>query len=154
MGTRRSNESGKFYQKQITHLRELFVKLVSQPASITKDTYITLCEQVGVEPDPNRMPLDYSDFSVEVQVAFFMFNLLEDSYAGLDGTWVGKNWGNIEFYLNTYGVEDKSTTVIIMKLYEEVLLEVLSEKRKAEAAKAERAASQAGGKNYTHKVQG
>ena len=38
-----------------------------------------LCEQLGQEPDPDKMPLELSDFPGEVQVAFFMFSLLPES---------------------------------------------------------------------------
>ena len=44
-----------------------------------------LCEQLGQEPDPEKMPLETSVFPHEVQVAFFIFELLPDKWDGMSG---------------------------------------------------------------------
>ena len=40
------------------------------------EKYLRICEQLGQEPDPTKMPLDSSGFQEENQVAFFMFSLM------------------------------------------------------------------------------
>ena len=38
------------------------------------------------------MPLEASAFPYEVQVAFFMFDLLSDRWDGMSGMYLGKDW--------------------------------------------------------------
>lgn len=100
------------------------------------------------------MPLTYSDFPEEVQVAFFMFSLLPDYWEGMSGTYMGKHWNGIEYFLNLYEVESPKTVIYFMKVYEQILVEhrakEADKKRKAE----ERKAKTGGGKQYTHNVKG
>ena len=99
------------------------------------------------------MPLETSAFPAEVQVAFFIFDLMTDNWEGNTGSYMGKNWSNIECLFDTYAVEDSPVVVYFLKSYEILLVNQKAEeserKRKAEERKAQR-----GGKNYTHNVQG
>ena len=112
-----------------------------------------MCEQMGEEPDPNRMPLDSSAFPEEVQVAFFMFNLLSDNWDGMSGYYMGKDWSSCQLIFNIHEIEDTKTVLYFMKLYEGMLIrhrmEEAEKKRKQEERK-----SQQGGKTYTHNVRG
>ena len=99
------------------------------------------------------MPLDSSDFPVEVQVAFFIFGFLEDSWDGMSGTYLGKKWANIEYLFNLYAIEEPKVILEMMKLYESVIVE----QRASEAErkrKAEERRSSSGGGSFTHKVKG
>ena len=99
------------------------------------------------------MPLETSAFPAEVQVAFFIFDLMTDNWEGNTGSYLGKNWSNIEFLFDTYEVEDRLTVVYFLKSYEILIVnhkaEEAERKRKAEERKAQR-----GGKNYTYNVKG
>lgn len=97
------------------------------------------------------MPLDPSDLPDEVQVAFFIFDFLEDNWEGMSGTYLGKHWGNIEYLFNLFKVEDEATVLKLMKRWEAVLISYRSEKQKEREA-AEKRKSAGGGKNYTHNV--
>jgi hypothetical protein len=114
-----------------------------------------MCEQLGQEPDPAKMPLDSSDFPEEVQVAFFIFSLLSDNWDGMSGTYLGKDWTQCTQLFELYEVENKKETLFFMKLYENIIVSYKSEeaekKRKAEERKAK---SAGGGKQYTHNVRG
>ena len=114
-----------------------------------------MCEQLGQEPDPTKMPLSSSDFPEEVQVAFFIFSFLSDSWEGMSGSYLGKDWTQCNQLFELYEVENKKETLFFMKLYENVLVshkaEEAEKKRKAEERKAQ---SAGGGKNYTHNVRG
>ena len=111
------------------------------------DKYLLICEQLGQEPDPTKMPLELSDFPEEVQVAFFMFSLLPDH--------MGKYWDGIEYYFKLYEVDEPRTIMYIMKMYEGIIVEHKAEKaeerRKAEERKTK---SAGGGKSYAHNVKG
>ena len=112
-----------------------------------------LCEQLGEEPDPTKMPLEPSDFPEEVQVAFFMFSLLPDHWEGMSGTYMGKYWDGLDYFFKVYEVENPRTILYFMKLYEVEIVAYKAnqadKKRKAEERKAK-----SGGKNYTHNVKG
>ena len=112
-----------------------------------------MCEQLGEEPDPQKMPLTESDFPGEVQVAFFMFNLLSDVWEGMSGSYMGKDWSGCDLLFSTYAVEDRKQVLYFMKAYERILMnhrfEEAERKRKADERR-----SKSGGKNFTHNVKG
>ena len=111
-----------------------------------------LCEQLGEEPDPAKMPLELSDFPEEVQVAYFMFSLLPDHWEGMSGTYMGKYWDGIEYYFKVYSVDQPKVTLYIMKMYEGELVSYKAEKAE-QKRKAEERKNKAGGKNYAHNIQ-
>ena len=121
--------------------------------SIDLDKYLLLCEQLGEEPDPAKMPLELSEFPEEVQVAFFMFSLLPDHYEGMSGTYMGKYWDGIDYFFKLYNVEDPQTTLYIMKMYEGIIIEHKAEKAEQQR-KAEERKAKSGGKNFAHNVRG
>lgn len=100
------------------------------------------------------MPLETSDFPYEVQVAFFIFSLLEDRWDGMSGSYMGKNWSNIEYFLDLYDIEEKRTTIYILKMYEAIIVEYRVNKAEKKRKADERRASASGGKNFTHNVKG
>ena len=114
-----------------------------------------MCEQLGQVPDPAKMPLEPSAFPEEVQVAFFMFSCLSDNWDGMSGSYLGKNWDNLEYIFELHDVENPQPVFVFMKMLESHLvkyrLEEAEKKRKAEERKAK---SAGGGKSYTHNVRG
>ena len=108
---------------------------------------------MGQEPDPAKMPLDFSEFPEEVQVAFFMFSLLSENWDGASGTYLGKDWAQCTQLFEVYEVEDPKTVLFFMKLYEYVLVKYRMDKAE-EKRKQEERKSQQGGKTYTHNVRG
>jgi len=124
-----------------------------QNSNFNIDKYLSICEQLGEEPDPQKMPLTESAFPDEVQVAFFMFNLLSDVWEGMSGSYMGKDWSGCDLLFSIYAVEDKKQVLYFMKAYERILMnyrfEEAERKRKADERK-----SKSGGKNYTHNVKG
>ena len=95
-----------------------------------------MCEQLGQEPDPSKMPLEASSFPQEVQVAFFMFDLLSDRWDGMSGMYLGKDHSNIDFLLNLYEIDDKKDVIYFLKAYENLVIN----KRAEEAEKRRKAA--------------
>jgi hypothetical protein len=114
-----------------------------------------MCEQLGQEPDPSKMPLDLDDFPPEVQVAFFVFSFMSDNWEGMSGTYLGKNWDEFPNIISTFELEHPKIIFFFTKMYERILIQYRYEeaerKRKAEDRKAK---SAGGGKNYTHNVRG
>ena len=99
------------------------------------------------------MPLEPSEFPEEVQVAFFVFDLLPDRWDGMSGMYMGKDWSSMEFLLNLYQIDERRDTVLFAKMYETILVnaraEELQKQRKEEERKAK---AQAGSK--TRKING
>ena len=112
-----------------------------------------MCEQFNIEPDPAKMPLEASVFPSEVQVAFFVFDLLPDRWDGMSGMYMGKDWSSMEFLLNLYQIDERRDTVLFAKMYETILVNAraaeLQKQRKEEERKAK---AQAGSK--TRKING
>lgn len=113
-----------------------------------------ICEQLGQEPDPTKMPLELSEFPEEVQVAFFMFSLLPDHWEGMSGTYMGKYWDGIDYFFKLYDVEQPRLTLYIMKMYERKLVEFRADKAEKKRKQEERKSASSGGKQYTHNVKG
>lgn len=113
-----------------------------------------MCEQLGVEPDPSRLPPTLDIFPEEVQYSFLIFNYMPDRWDGMSGTYLGKDWSSIDFFLDLFEVkEDKKIVVFFISkiegTYSKSINEKMEQKRKAEERKAK-----AGGKQYVHNVQG
>jgi len=99
------------------------------------------------------MPLDSADFPVEVQVAFFIYGFLEDSWDGMTGTYLGKNWATVEYFFNLYEIDEPKVILQFMKMYETIIVEYRAEEAERKR-KAEERRSSGGGKQYTHNVKG
>jgi len=86
------------------------------------------------------MPLEASAFPQEVQVAFFMLDLLSDRWDGSSGNYLGKDWSAVNFLFDLYGFDDKKDIIYFMKIYENLVIaeraEIADKKRKAAERKA------------------
>jgi len=102
------------------------------------------------------MPLTTGDFPPEVQVAFFIYNYLSDRWEGMSGSYLGKDWSNIQFLFDLHQVDNPREIYFFAKLIEAEAVSFYSEeaekKRKAEERKAKNSAGP--GKSFTHNVQG
>jgi len=98
------------------------------------------------------MPQELSDFPLEVQVAFFVYSLLEDNWEGMSGSFLGKIWSSVEFYFNTYEVNNRREVIFFMKTIENITINHRAEEQAKKAKERERKAPSGGGKNYAHNV--
>ena len=106
--------------------------------------YLALCEQLGEEPDPEKMPPAMDMFPYEVQMAFFIYSLLQDTWEGMNGMYMGKNLSGLSTLLDIYEIEDKKTVVYFLTMIdrermvsinEEVKRKQDADRRKAKARK-------------------
>ena len=98
------------------------------------------------------MPLDASDFQEEVQVAFFVFNMLSDVWDGMSGTYMGKNWTDAEFIFKVQNIEQKQTILYLAKMYERIVISYRAEEAEKLRKTEERKSKASGGVNHTHNV--
>jgi hypothetical protein len=112
-----------------------------------------MCEQLGVEPDPERLPSSLAAFPEEVQLAFTIFGYLPDRWDSMSGGYFGKDWSSANFFLDLFNVEDKRLVVLFVSkmegYYTKKVNQKVENKRKADERKAT-----AGGKQYVHNVKG
>lgn len=108
-----------------------------------------MCEQLGQEPDPARLPISLDVFPEEVQWAFAIFNLLPDRWDGMSGSYLGKDWSPIDFFLNLHDIDDKKTVVFFTSQIESKYSKHMADKQDKQRKIAERKAN--AGK-YAHNV--
>ena len=83
------------------------------------------------------MPPALEHYPFEVQLAFFIYGLLQDTWDGMSGYYMGKNMSGLGELLDIYEIEDKKSVVFFMKMIDQQRGLSLNEetKRKQEAAK-------------------
>jgi hypothetical protein len=73
---------------------------------MTKDKYLTLCEQMGQAPSEDKCPPDFEDFPTPVQQAIEIFNKLGDRVYP-DIGYMGKDYTPINLHMEVAGVTEK-----------------------------------------------
>mgnify|MGYP003144788143 CR=1 FL=1 len=134
MGHRHSRWTRKFYQKQVKKILAL-VKRKFRDGKIDIDKYLKICEELGEEPDPEKFPVEMSDFPYEVQLAFHIHDMMPDRWDGMSGFYLGKDWSSLTVLFDTYEIEDKQTILFFVKVIEGEHSSVINEevKRKQDA---------------------
>ena len=100
------------------------------------------------------MPLEASVFPQEVQVAFFMHQLISDRWDGMSGTYLGKNWIETVQIFDLYEIENRKEILYFMQLYDGTIMKYRSDEQQAKRKAEERKRQQASGKTYAHNVKG
>lgn len=75
---------------------------------MTKDKYLTLCDQMGQEPVEEKCPPDFEDFPMILQQAIEIFNKLGDRVVA-DVGYMGKNYELLPLYIKVEMIEDVAT---------------------------------------------
>tara|TARA_Y100000114_G_scaffold143904_1_gene151915 strand:+ start:232 stop:687 length:456 start_codon:yes stop_codon:yes gene_type:complete len=114
VGNRKHSRTRKFYASQVEKILSLLDKHFLE-GQIDIDKYLRICEQLGEEPDPDKMPIDRADYPSEVQDAFFMHDFLSDKWDGMSGSYLGKDYSNLETLLNIYEIENRKQVVLFLK---------------------------------------
>jgi hypothetical protein len=73
---------------------------------MTKDKYLSLCEQLKQEPSEEKCPPGYEDFPEPVQQAIEVFNKLGDRVYP-DIGYMGKDYTSINLHMEVAGVTQK-----------------------------------------------
>lgn len=104
---------------------------------MTRESYFNMCEQLGKEPDPKKIPPDMDDLPEIVQIAIAIFNTLGDR-AYPDIGYVGKDYTNLPVLFEIYGVEDKELVLNVLTFLDSRAIKTSSERLKAEHDKLKR----------------
>ena len=78
---------------------------------MTREKYFQMCEQLGDEPDQEKIPLELEDFPDYVNIGMEIFNVLPDTYTslGMEGVmYTGKDLSSLSFLAREiFEVEDR-----------------------------------------------
>tara|TARA_R110000868_G_scaffold684_4_gene4903 strand:- start:323 stop:646 length:324 start_codon:yes stop_codon:yes gene_type:complete len=83
---------------------------------MTQDQYILMCEELGWDPDPEEMPIDYADLDYEAQQALLLFNTLPDKLEGMNGVWLGKDYAGLGDIISIYEMTDIKETFGLLQI--------------------------------------
>ena len=74
-------------------------------------------------------------YPYEVQMAFFIYSLLQDTWDGMNGMYMGKNLAGLSLLLDLYDIDDKRTVVYFLSAIDRERIKTINEevKRKSEA---------------------
>ena len=104
---------------------------------MTRERYFKMCEQIGKEPDPDEIPPDMEDFPEIAVQALNTFSSLGDRLIP-DIGYMGKDFTNLPYYIEFYGVEDKQLFLEILTYLESRAIENSQEALKREREKLNR----------------
>jgi hypothetical protein len=78
---------------------------------MTKDAYFEMCEALSSEPIESEIPVEFSDFTLDVQEAFGIYSKLRDDWDTMNGVYMGKHYAGILdiFIILDVPVEDHKT---------------------------------------------
>jgi hypothetical protein len=101
---------------------------------MTKDQYYQMCELMNTAPVEEDVPVEFDDFPVEVQSAFELYQVLQDVWEGMSGTYMGKNMAGINDLFNIYQIpqDEKRFVLELIALIDSERMKVLSLKREQE----------------------
>jgi len=97
----------------------------------TPERYFEICEQLGRDIDPDKIPPEWRDFPESVQVAINIYNTLGDRVVA-DIGYLGKDYTLLNHLMEVYDVDDLELTLDIVLWLENRMI-----KNSAEALKKE-----------------
>ena len=104
---------------------------------MTRDRYLKMCDQLEKEPDPNEIPPDWEDFPEIAIHAINTFSMLGDRIYP-DVGYVGKDFTNLNTYIEIYGIKDKELFLEILTYLESRAIKNSQEQLKRERDKLKR----------------
>jgi len=110
---------------------------INVDTGMTRDRYLTMCEQLGQEPTAERMPPDLDDFPDIVQYAVNTFNMLGDRVQA-DIGYIGKDYTNLPLYLKLYDIDNIEFFLELLSWLDSRAIKKSSEQLKKELAKLKR----------------
>lgn len=104
---------------------------------MTQDRYLTMCEQLGHEINPDKMPPDVADLPEIMQAAINTFNMLGDRVQS-DIGYIGKDYTNLSRYIELYEIENLEFFLEILSWLDARAIKKSSDQMKKELKKLKR----------------
>lgn len=124
-------------QEGLDRLERMYKNLDTK---MTRDRYLSMCEQLGKEPDPKEIPPDWEDFPEIIQTGINIFNMLGDRVFP-DIGYVGKDYTSLPQYIEIYDIEDTEYLMEILHWLDSRAIKKSSEELKREYDKLKRKSS-------------
>lgn len=121
----------------LKRLENLYVNL---DTGMTQEKYLSICEQLGQEPNPDKMPPSWEDLPEIAQTAINTFNALGDRVYPEIG-YVGKDYTNLPILIDIYGIEDTDYFIEILNWLDARAIKKSSDNLKKEYDKLKRKSS-------------
>ena len=121
----------------LKRLENLYVNLGT---GMTQEKYLNICEQLGQEPNPDKMPPAWEDLPEIAQTAINTFNALGDRVYPEIG-YVGKDYTNLSILIDIYGIEDTDYFIEILNWLDARAIKKSSDNLKKEYDKLKRKSS-------------
>lgn len=101
---------------------------------MTKDHYFEMCEMMGTEPVEEDIPVEISDFPDEVQTAFAVYQILQDQWDGMSGSYMGKNLVGLGevFEICQIDKSDRKTILELIGMIDRERADLIAKKREQE----------------------
>jgi hypothetical protein len=102
---------------------------------MTKESYFEMCEMLGQEPVESEIPVDINDLPALVQQSLSIYNLLEDRWDTMGGSYLGKNYSSVFEFFKLYEIDNSETLLIleILQHIDAVRSKLVAEKIKAKS---------------------
>lgn len=99
---------------------------------MTKQQYFEMCEMLGNEPVDSEIPVEFDDFTIEVQQAFNVYRMLRDEWDTMNGNYLGKSLIGIKDVLEATEVEPSEQKFIVMliRMIDNVRSDEINNKKK------------------------
>jgi hypothetical protein len=127
-----------FAQQELNELwRRLTNFFNNSEVKVTADRYFEICEQMGHEPDPERIPVEWSDLPYIAQASVYTFNLLGDRIVA-DIGYLGKDYSNLSVIIDTLDIENRELFLEILNWLDSRAIKQNAEHMKREREKLKR----------------
>lgn len=100
---------------------------------MTKEGYLSMCEQLGNEPLAEEIPMDLDDFPYQVQIAMQIYQILPDRWEGFSGTYLGKEYSIIPFLFDTFEVECRKDTLYYINVINNIIIDMRAKEQQRKA---------------------
>lgn len=102
---------------------------------MTKSRYYDLMDQLGKEVVESEVPVEVEDLPYSFQTYLAVFSYLSDRWDGMSGTYLGKDFSNLESLLNIFEVHDKMLALRVIKHLENIRSKSFAAKKKKPSKK-------------------
>lgn len=102
---------------------------------MTQEQYFEMCEALGTEPVESEIPVSYGDLPVEIQQVLQLYGMLQDTWEGFNGIYLGKNLSGIKDFLDILNIDlqDRQLYLVILKLIDKLRVEEINKHREKPA---------------------
>lgn len=98
---------------------------------MTKDQYFEMCEMMKSEPIESEIPVEFEDLNEDIQYTIGVYNMLQDNWDTMNGTYLGKNLAGLTDIFRIMEVDDYRTCFYIIGILDKVRGEIINTKKPA-----------------------